>query len=63
MWREHGLVFYVSLGTPLDAANVRREFRKITASAGLGEGWTPRDMRHTFVSLMSVNGVQVEEKR
>ncbi len=56
-------MFCVSLGTPLDAANVRREFRKITASAGLGEGWTPRDMRHTFVSLMSANGVQVEEKR
>ena len=60
-WQEHGLVFCTSLGTPLDAANVRREFRKITESAGLGNGWSPRDMRHTFVSLMSADGVPVEE--
>jgi hypothetical protein len=35
----------------LDAANVRREFRKITEATGLGTGWAPRDLRHTFVSL------------
>jgi len=60
-WQEHALVFCSSVGTPLDAANVRREFRKITKSAGLGEGWTPRELRHTFVSLMSDDGVMVEE--
>jgi integrase len=61
LWQDHGLVFCSSVGTPLDAANVRREFRKITETAGLGEGWAPRDLRHTFVSLMSAGGVPVEE--
>jgi integrase len=60
-WQEHGLVFCTSLGTPLDDANVRREFRKVAAAAGLDAGWAPRDLRHTFVSLMSEDGVPVEE--
>jgi integrase len=60
-WRDHGLVFASATGTPLDAGNVRREFRKITKSAGLGTGWAPLDLRHTFVSLMSADGVPVEE--
>jgi site-specific recombinase XerD len=54
-------VFVSATGTPLDAANVRREFRKIAAAAGLGKGWAPLDLRHTFVSLMSADGVPVEE--
>jgi len=60
-WEDHGLVFASATGTPLDAGNVRREFRKITKSAGLGTGWAPLDLRHTFVSLMSADGVPVEE--
>lgn len=60
-WQEHGLVFCTSIGTPLDAANVRREFRKIAKAAGLDGTWTPRELRHTFVSLMSEHGVPVEE--
>jgi integrase len=60
-WQDHGLVFASAIGAPLDAGNVRREFRKITKSAGLGMGWTPLDLRHTFVSLMSADGVPVEE--
>jgi integrase len=43
LWQDRGLVFTSTIGTPLDAANVRREFRKITQAAGLGTGWTPRD--------------------
>jgi integrase len=60
-WQDHGLVFCTSLGTPMDAANVRREFRKVTEAVGLGRGWSPRDLRHTFVSLMSADGVPIEE--
>ncbi len=41
-----------SVGTPLDAANVRRSFRRITKAAGLGINWTPRKPRHSFVSIM-----------
>ncbi len=47
LWQDHGLVFASAIGTPLDAANVRREFRKITEAAVLGTGWAPRDLRHT----------------
>jgi integrase len=61
LWQDHGLVFASAIGTPLDAANVRREFRKITEAAGLGAGWAPRDLRHTFVCLMSADGVPIEE--
>jgi integrase len=61
LWEDHGLVFASAVGTPLDAANVRRELRKITTAAGLGTGWAPRDLRHTFVSLMSADGVPIEE--
>ena len=61
LWQDHDLVFASVIGTPLDAANVRREFRKITEAAGLGTDWAPRDLRHTFVSLMSADGVPIEE--
>ena len=37
-----------------------RAFRVITKKAGLGEDWAPREMRHTFVSVLSANGVPVE---
>ena len=60
VWQEHGLVFASRVGTPLSANNVIRAFRIITKKAGLGENWVPREMRHTFVSVLSANGVSVE---
>ena len=60
LWQEHGLVFASRVGTPLSANNVIRAFRIITKKAGLGEDWVPREMRHTFVSVLSANGVPVE---
>jgi integrase len=60
-WQDNDLVFTTQLGTPLDAANVRRSFRKIAAAAGLNAGdWTPRELRHSFVSLLSDDGVPIE---
>ncbi|MGI8330398.1 site-specific integrase [Actinomadura scrupuli] len=47
-WQEHGLVFCSQVGTPLDAHNVRRTFKSITKSAGIGEDWIPRELRHSF---------------
>src|SRR5258708_37546707 len=47
------LVFCTAAGQPLDAANVRRSFRAVCRAAGIGPGWTPRELRRTFVSLMS----------
>ena len=61
LWHDHNLVFSSSVGTPLDAANVRRAFKKITTAAGLGDNWKPLELRTSFVSLMSGSGVPVEE--
>jgi len=60
LWQDHGLVFASTVGTPLTANNVIRAFRALTKKAGLGEDWVPREMRHTFVSVLSANGVPVE---
>ncbi|MBB5077443.1 tyrosine-type recombinase/integrase [Nonomuraea endophytica] len=61
-WKEHGLVFASLVGTPLDAHNVRRAFRKIVKDAGMpAYYWTPRAMRHSFVSLLSDSGVPLED--
>jgi integrase len=60
-WQDGGLVFASRVGTPLDAAHVRRVFKDICQDAGIGSDWTPRELRHTFVSIMSEQGVPVEE--
>jgi integrase len=55
-------VFASTVGTELLAGNVRRALRLILKRAGLAsEEWTPRELRHSFVSLMSLFGVSVEE--
>jgi integrase len=60
LWQDTGLVFTTTIGTELDAANVRRGFRAVATEAGLTGSWTPRELRHSFVSLMSANGVPIE---
>ena len=60
-WQEHGLVFTTSVGTAFESHNLRREFRKVTAAAGLGARWVPKELRTSFVSMMSYQGVPVEE--
>jgi integrase len=59
-WQDTKLVFCTRTGGPLDAGNVRRSFRAITRKAKIGEDWTPRELRHSFVSIMSDNGVPIE---
>jgi integrase len=61
LWRDHGLVFTTALGTELDAANVRRSFRAVCKAASVEGNWTPRELRTSFVSLLSASGVPVEE--
>jgi integrase len=61
LWNDHGLVFATRVGTQLDAGNVRRQFKAICKAAGIGEDWTPRELRTSFVSLLSASGVPVEE--
>ncbi|MFF7237699.1 Scr1 family TA system antitoxin-like transcriptional regulator [Streptomyces collinus] len=62
-WEEHGLVFSSAVGKPLDAANVRRAFRQaLKGIEGINaDEWTPRELRHSFVSLLSDRGVPLEE--
>jgi integrase len=61
-WPDNDLVFTTQLGTPLDAANVRRAFRQVAEHAGLqAEEWTPRELRHSFVSLLSSAGIPIED--
>jgi integrase len=44
-------------------ANVRRNFRAVLAKVdGLSpKDWTPRELRHSFVSVLSDRGVAIEE--
>ncbi|OZM83616.1 tyrosine recombinase XerC [Pseudonocardia sp. MH-G8] len=56
------LVFATSTGTALDAHNVRRSFRRVLAATGLrAQEWTPRELRHSFVSLLSASGIRIED--
>lgn len=61
LWDPSDLVFATTTGQVLDAANVRRAFRSIVKAAGLAPEWTPRELRHSFVSLMSDHGIPVEK--
>ena len=60
-WHDLGLVFTTRYGIALSAGNVRRDFRKALATAGgVDPGqWTPRELRHSFVSLLSDNFVSL----
>jgi site-specific recombinase XerD len=60
-WQEHGLVLTTNVGTPYESHKLRRDFRRVTAAAGLGSRWVPKEMRTSFVSMMSYQGVPVEE--
>jgi integrase len=61
-WQQTGLVFASKVGTALDAANVRRAFRRVVKVAGLNPAdWTPRELRHSFVSLLSDSGVSLDD--
>ncbi len=60
-WKDNNLVFASQIGTELNPRNVARSFRKVIDDAGLnGADWTPRELRHSFVSIMSDNGVPIE---
>ena len=48
-------------GTPLDRWQVRKEFQKITGAARLGGAWTPRELRHSFVSILNAHDVRLED--
>ena len=54
-------MFTTATGGQLDKDAVRRAFRKVVAAAGLdSKEWTPRELRHSFVSLLSDADVPIE---
>lgn len=56
-------MFTTALGSGMDAANVRRDFRRalgLVPDLDQAE-WTPRELRHSFVSVLSDAGVPLEE--
>ena len=60
-WQDTGLVFTTHHGAALDAGNVRKMFKRVCTEAGIGDAWTPRELRTSFVSLLSHRGVSIEE--
>ncbi len=61
-WTDNDLVFPSRVSTPADASHVRRSFRTVVAAAGLNpREWTPRELRHSFVSLLSDADVPIEQ--
>ncbi|MEU3982470.1 tyrosine-type recombinase/integrase [Streptomyces sp. NPDC026672] len=59
-WSRTGRVFTTRTAEPFDAANVRRDFKAIVRRACLKPAWTPRELRHSFVSLLSDHGIPLE---
>ena len=61
-WQDNDLVFPSRVGTSADASHVRRSFRKVVAAAGLNpDDWAPRELRHSFVSVLSDAGLPIEQ--
>jgi integrase len=60
-WQNSGLVFTTYLGAAVEAGNIRKMFKRVCKVAGVGDRWTPRELRTSFVSLMSHRGVSIEE--
>ena len=55
-WRESGLVFTTSIGTPVHRARLHRKFKQILRTAGLPD-IRYHDLRHTAATLLLVQEV------
>lgn len=62
VWDVEGYVFGTDSGEQRTADQVRRNFRALLRRAGIDhpETWTPRELRHSFVSLLSDHGIPIE---
>ncbi|MGA5067602.1 site-specific integrase [Streptomyces exfoliatus] len=61
-WSQERLVFGHPDGTQRSSTNVLRELRSLLKSAGLStpKAWTTRELRTSFVSLLSDHGTPIE---
>jgi integrase len=62
-WQDTALVFTTRHGSEVDAANIRRDLRRALHQVpGIDPAeWTPRELRHSFVSVLSDAGIPVEQ--
>jgi integrase len=60
-YADHGLVFPAGDGSPCWPEVARVRFRSLCKRAGLGEDWHPHEQRHTFVSVLSDAGVDIDQ--
>ncbi|BCJ38861.1 hypothetical protein Athai_63640 [Actinocatenispora thailandica] len=57
-WKDNGLVFASSIGTPLEPRNVNRVFETVRAEADLP--WLHlHDLRHAFATFLLTGGVEL----
>jgi integrase len=59
--RGLAIVFGDGAGAPKWPQDVRSHFQTLCGRAGIGKGRTPREQRHTFVSVLSDSGVDIEQ--
>jgi integrase len=52
LWKDHGLVFPSTVGTPLSHRNVVRSFKALLRRAGLPASTRLYDLRHTCATLL-----------
>ena len=58
-WQESDLVFTTASGTPLEARNLVRDFKRQLAAAELPTNLRFYDMRHAAASLMLADGMPI----
>jgi integrase len=56
-WREHGLVFPSSVGTPMEPRNLYRHFKTLLKKLGLPATLRVHDLRHSCATLLIAQGV------
>jgi integrase len=56
-WKEHGLVFPSTKGTPMEPRNLNRHFARVLKCIGLPSTTRFHDLRHSAATLMLLQGV------
>lgn len=58
---DNGLVFPAAGGRPCWPEVARARFQALCKRTGLGGDWHPHEMRHSFVSILSDSGVDIDK--
>jgi integrase len=60
-WQDSGTVFCREDGSAPSERTAYKRFQAACERAGLGPGWHPHLMRHSFVSVLSAHGVDIDD--